>query len=100
MSAVAHQRRAPVRGEKTSFETLATTLAVTKAIKKVGVVVGVCDGFVGNRMIHKYLAEAQYMLEEGALPHEVDGPIYELGFAMGPLTMASNRRSPKSEVPA
>lgn len=77
-----------VRGAKTSHETLATTLAVTKAIKKVGVVVGVCDGFVGNRMIHQYLAQAQYMLEEGAMPHEVDDPIYELGFAMGPLTMS------------
>ena len=77
-----------VRGAKTSHETLATTLAVTRAIRKVGVVVGVCDGFVGNRMIHKYLAQAQYMLEEGALPHEVDDPIYELGFAMGPLTMS------------
>ncbi len=77
-----------VRGAKTSFETLATTLAVTRAIGKVGVVVGVCDGFVGNRMIHRYLAQAQYMLEEGALPHEVDDPIYALGFAMGPLTMS------------
>ena len=76
-----------VRGEKTSFETLATTLAVTKAIRKVGVVVGVCDGFVGNRMIHKYSAQAQYLLEEGCLPHEVDAPIYDLGFAMGPMTM-------------
>ena len=77
-----------VRGEKTSFETLATTLAVAKAIKKVGVVVGVCDGFVGNRMIHRYLAQSQYLLEEGCLPHEVDAPIYDLGFAMGPLTMS------------
>lgn len=77
-----------VRGEKTSFETLATTLAVAKAIKKVGVVVGVCDGFVGNRMIHQYLAQSQYLLEEGCLPHEVDAPIYDLGFAMGPLTMS------------
>ncbi len=77
-----------VRGAKTSHETLATTLALARAIGKVGVVVGVCDGFVGNRMIHKYLAQAQYMLEEGALPHEVDNPIYELGFAMGPLTMS------------
>ncbi len=77
-----------VRGEQTSFETLATTLAVTKAIKKVGVVVGVCDGFVGNRMIHQYLAQSQYLLEEGCLPHEVDAPIYDLGFAMGPLTMS------------
>ena len=77
-----------VRGAKTSFETLATTLAVAKAIKKVGVVVGVCDGFVGNRMIHRYLAQSQYLLEEGCLPHEVDAPIYDLGFAMGPLTMS------------
>jgi len=77
-----------VRGASTSHETLATTLAVGKAINKVGVVVGVCDGFVGNRMIHRYLAQAQYMLEEGALPHEVDDPIYALGFAMGPLTMS------------
>jgi 3-hydroxyacyl-CoA dehydrogenase len=76
-----------VRGDKTSFETLATTLAVTKAINKVGVVVGVCDGFVGNRMIHQYGSQAQYLLEEGCLPHEVDAPIYDLGFAMGPLTM-------------
>ena len=77
-----------VRGAKTSFETLATTLAVAKTIKKVGVVVGVCDGFVGNRMIHQYLAQAQYLLEEGCLPHEVDEPIYNLGFAMGPLRMS------------
>ena len=77
-----------VRGEKTSHSTLATTLAVTKAIKKVGVVVGVCDGFVGNRMIHKYLQQSQFLLEEGCLPHEVDAPIYDLGFAMGPLTMS------------
>lgn len=77
-----------VRGEKTSFETLATTLAVTKAIRKIGVVVGVCDGFVGNRMIHRYLGQSQYLLEEGCLPHEVDAPMYDLGFAMGPLTMS------------
>ena len=77
-----------VRGAKTSHETLATTLAVCKAINKIGVVVGVCDGFVGNRMVHRYISQANYMLEEGALPHEVDDPIYELGFAMGPLTMS------------
>jgi 3-hydroxyacyl-CoA dehydrogenase len=77
-----------VRGEKTSYEVLATTLAVAKAIKKVGVVVGVCDGFVGNRMIHKYGQQAQFLLEEGCLPHQVDAPAYELGFAMGPLTMS------------
>ncbi|MDA0821395.1 MAG: 3-hydroxyacyl-CoA dehydrogenase NAD-binding domain-containing protein [Proteobacteria bacterium] len=77
-----------VRGAKTSFEVLATTLAVAKTIKKIGVVVGVCDGFVGNRMIHQYLAQGQYLLEEGCLPDAVDAPVYDLGFAMGPLTMS------------
>ena len=76
-----------VRGAKTSFETLATTQAVAKAIQKVGVVVGVCDGFVGNRMLHQYGAQAQYLLEEGCLPQDVDGAVYELGFAMGPMAM-------------
>ena len=76
-----------VRGAKTSFETLATTQAVAKAIQKVGVVVGVCDGFVGNRMLHQYGAQAQYLLEEGCLPQDVDGVVYELGLAMGPMAM-------------
>ncbi len=76
-----------VRGAKTSFDTLATTQAVAKAIQKIGVVVGVCDGFVGNRMIHKYGAQAQYLLEEGCLPQDVDAAAYELGLAMGPLAM-------------
>lgn len=76
-----------VRAEKTSFETLATSQAIGKKIGKVGVVVGVCDGFVGNRMLHKYLAQAQFLLEEGCLPHEVDAAIYDLGLAMGPFAM-------------
>lgn len=77
-----------VRGQKTNLETLATTQAIAKKINKVGVVVGVCDGFVGNRMIHKYGSQAQFLLEEGCLPHEVDGAIYDLGLAMGPLAMS------------
>ncbi len=76
-----------VRGDKTSLETLATTQAVGKAIQKIGVVVGVCDGFVGNRMLHQYSAQAQYLLEEGSRPQDVDGAIYELGLAMGPFAM-------------
>ena len=76
-----------VRGAEASFETLATTQAVAKAIQKVGVVVGVCDGFVGNRMLHQYGAQAQYLLEEGCLPQDVDGVVYELGLAMGPMAM-------------
>ncbi len=76
-----------VRGEKTSFETLATAQAVGKAINKIGVVVGVCDGFVGNRMLHYYGGQAEFMLEEGCLPHNIDDAIYDLGLAMGPLSM-------------
>ena len=76
-----------VRGEKTNYETLATTMAVAKAIRKTSVVVGVCDGFVGNRMVHKYGAEAAFLLEEGCLPQDVDAALYEWGMAMGPLAM-------------
>ncbi|MDZ4860480.1 MAG: 3-hydroxyacyl-CoA dehydrogenase NAD-binding domain-containing protein [Candidatus Hydrogenedentes bacterium] len=77
-----------VRAEKTSKETLATALALAKTIKKVGVVVGVCDGFVGNRMIHGYVREAMFLLEEGALPQQVDKVLYDFGFPMGPLQMS------------
>ena len=76
-----------VRGEKTSFETLTTAQAVAKAINKIGVVVGVCDGFVGNRMLHYYGGQAEFMLEEGCLPQDIDDAIYDLGLAMGPLAM-------------
>ena len=76
-----------VRGEKTSFETLATAQAVAKTINKIGVVVGVCDGFVGNRMLHYYGGQAQFLLEEGCMPQDVDGAVYDLGLAMGPLAM-------------
>ena len=76
-----------VRGEKISFETLATAQAVAKTINKIGVVVGVCDGFVGNRMLHYYGGQAEFMLEEGCLPHNIDDAIYDLGLAMGPLSM-------------
>ncbi len=76
-----------VRGQKTSFETLATAQAMARTIGKVGVVVGVCDGFVGNRMLHSYAGQAQFLLEEGCLPQDVDGAVYDLGLAMGPLAM-------------
>jgi 3-hydroxyacyl-CoA dehydrogenase len=59
-----------------------------KRLGKVSVCVGVCDGFVGNRMIHAYSQEAGYLLEEGALPQQVDGAVEALGFAMGPFRMS------------
>jgi 3-hydroxyacyl-CoA dehydrogenase len=59
-----------------------------KTIKKVPVCVGVCDGFVGNRMVHKYFREVGYLLEEGALPWQIDRVMEEFGFAMGPCRVS------------
>jgi 3-hydroxyacyl-CoA dehydrogenase len=74
-----------VRAKKTSKDVLATAMKLSKAIKKVGVVAGVCDGFIGNRMLHDYFREAGFLLEEGALPQQVDKVIEDFGFAMGPF---------------
>ncbi|HMI86261.1 MAG TPA: 3-hydroxyacyl-CoA dehydrogenase NAD-binding domain-containing protein [Polyangiaceae bacterium] len=74
-----------VRGKKTSREVIATSMKLAKQIGKVGVLVGVCDGFVGNRMLHKYAHEAQHLLLEGALPQQVDRVMTAFGFAMGPM---------------
>ncbi len=76
-----------VRGAKTSAETIATVMKLSKAIGKVGVLVGICDGFVGNRMYHQYTRQANFLLEEGALPQQVDKAIYDFGFAMGPFAV-------------
>ncbi len=72
-----------VRGKATTPEVLATTLTVAKALKKVGVVVGNCRGFVGNRMMFPYMREAQFLVEEGALPEQVDRVLTDFGMAMG-----------------
>ncbi len=76
-----------VRGEKSSKEVVATVMKLAKTIGKVGVLVGVCDGFVGNRMLAPYLRESVFLVEEGALPHQVDKVIYDFGFPMGPFQM-------------
>jgi 3-hydroxyacyl-CoA dehydrogenase len=76
------------RGAKTSNEVIATSMALAKKIKKVGVLVGNCDGFVANRMLYGYLREATFLLEEGALPQQVDKVIYDFGFPMGPFQMS------------
>ena len=76
-----------VRGERTAPDVLATAIAVARRVGKVPVVVGVCHGFVGNRMLRARGIEAERMLLEGALPHEVDGAIVEFGFPMGPFAM-------------
>ena len=76
-----------VRGRKSSKETIATVMALSKALGKVGVLVGVCDGFVGNRMLYTYTRQANALVLEGALPQEVDKVVYEFGFPMGPFAM-------------
>ena len=76
-----------VRGAKTAKDVLATTLAISKKIKKTGVVSGVCDGFIGNRMIEQYSRQAGFLLEEGCLPEQVDKAVEKFGFAMGPFRM-------------
>ncbi len=76
-----------VRGAKTSPLVIATTMALARTLGKVGVLVGVCDGFVGNRMLACYQREANFLLEEGALPREIDRVIHDFGFPMGPFAM-------------
>lgn len=77
-----------VRGTQTSAQTLATVMALARRLDKVGVVAGVCDGFIGNRMLQQYVRQAGYLLEEGCLPEQVDQAIERFGFAMGPFRMS------------
>jgi 3-hydroxyacyl-CoA dehydrogenase len=77
-----------VRGADTSKETLASVFQLAKKLDKVAVLVGVCDGFVGNRMLYAYRRQADFLLEDGALPHEVDQAVVDFGLPMGPYAMA------------
>jgi 3-hydroxyacyl-CoA dehydrogenase len=76
-----------VRGKQTKPEVLATAMAVGRTIAKVPVVVGNCDGFVGNRMLAQRSKQSEALLREGALPHEVDAVVTKFGFPMGPFAM-------------
>ncbi len=76
-----------IRGEKTAKDVLATVMQVGKKIKKTTVVSGVCDGFIGNRMIEQYSRQAGFLLEEGATPAQVDKAMEKWGMAMGPFRM-------------
>jgi len=76
-----------VRAEKTAPDVMATSMAIAKKIGKVGVQAGVCDGFVGNRMLAAYGNEVQAMNLEGAMPQEIDGALEAWGMAMGPLAV-------------
>jgi 3-hydroxyacyl-CoA dehydrogenase len=76
-----------VRGKATSKEVIATSMNLAKKLNKVGVLAGNCRGFIGNRMIHCYGREAQFLVEEGAAVEQVDTALYDFGLAMGPLAM-------------
>ena len=76
-----------VRGAQTAADVLATSMALAKKIKKIAVVSGVCDGFIGNRMLARYGAAAQGLINAGALPQQVDGALQKFGLAMGPFRM-------------
>ncbi|MGZ5182493.1 MAG: 3-hydroxyacyl-CoA dehydrogenase family protein, partial [Ramlibacter sp.] len=68
-------------------DVLATVMALAKTIRKTAVVSGVCDGFIGNRMIEQYSRQAGFLLDEGATPQQVDKAVEKFGFAMGPFRM-------------
>ncbi len=72
-----------VRGKQTAKDVLATSMKLGKTLKKVAVVAGVCDGFIGNRMLEKYQQQAMFLLDEGASPQQVDGALQSWGMAMG-----------------
>jgi 3-hydroxyacyl-CoA dehydrogenase len=76
-----------VRGKATAKDVLATVMGVAKKIRKTAVVSGVCDGFIGNRMIEQYSRQAGFLLEEGCTPAQVDKAVEKFGFAMGPFRM-------------
>src|SRR3982750_280301 len=76
-----------VRADKTAKDVLATTMKLGKTLKKVPVVSGVCDGFIGNRMLEKYVQQSLFLLDEGATPAQIDGALAKWGMAMGPFTM-------------
>jgi 3-hydroxyacyl-CoA dehydrogenase len=77
-----------VRGAKTADDALVTALALAKRLRKTAVVSGVCDGFIGNRMIEHYLRQALFLVDEGASPAQVDGALERFGMAMGPFRMS------------
>jgi 3-hydroxyacyl-CoA dehydrogenase len=76
-----------VRGKHSSPQTIATVMALGKTLGKVSVLAGNCDGFIGNRMLQFYTGEAEFLLEEGATPEQIDRVMEDFGFAMGPLAV-------------
>lgn len=77
-----------VRAERTADDVIATVLDLAARIGKTGVVVGVCDGFVGNRMLAPFWRQADFLVEEGAMPQDVDRVMEAFGFRMGPFRVS------------
>jgi 3-hydroxyacyl-CoA dehydrogenase len=77
-----------VRADRTSAEVLATALAVAGRLRKQPIIAGVCDGFIGNRILGRWWAQCDFMLEDGAFPEEIDAALEGYGFAMGPYAVA------------
>jgi len=77
-----------VRGARTGHDVLATAMALSRRLGKTGVVSRVGDGFIGNRMLEQYLRQALFMLDEGALPEQIDTALERWGFVMGPFRMS------------
>jgi 3-hydroxyacyl-CoA dehydrogenase len=77
-----------VRGAKTADDVLATSLGIAKQMKKIGVVAGVCDGFIGNRMLNAYFRQMDFLLDAGLMPQQIDKALETFGFAMGPFRVA------------
>jgi 3-hydroxyacyl-CoA dehydrogenase len=76
-----------VRAKKTGKDVLATVMQLARRMKKVAVVSGVCDGFIGNRMLEQYIRQSLFLIDEGASPQQVDAALTKFGMAMGPFTM-------------
>ncbi|MFN7345262.1 MAG: 3-hydroxyacyl-CoA dehydrogenase NAD-binding domain-containing protein [Betaproteobacteria bacterium] len=76
-----------VRGDKTAKDVLATVMQLARRIRKVAVVSGVCDGFIGNRMLEQYVRQSLFLVDEGASPQQIDAALTKFGMAMGPFAM-------------
>jgi 3-hydroxyacyl-CoA dehydrogenase len=76
-----------VRADKTGKDVLATVMQMARKIRKVAVVSGVCDGFIGNRMLEQYVRQSLFLVDEGASPQQIDSALSKFGMAMGPFTM-------------
>ena len=77
-----------VRPERASPDVVATGLALARKLNKLAVVCGVCDGFIGNRILAMYRKQIDFMMEDGALPHEIDAAMEQYGLAMGPVAVS------------